>query len=51
MYTFNLSMQEAEEDGSLWVPNQPGLHNKRQDSQDYIVRLSQNNMNNKNKNE
>ena len=37
---FNSSTQEAEAGGSLWVWNQPWLHNEFQNSQGYVDRLS-----------
>jgi hypothetical protein len=34
-HTFNLSIQEAEAEGSLWVPGQPGLQSEFQNYQGY----------------
>jgi hypothetical protein len=37
---FNLSTQEAEVSGSLWIQDQAGLYGGFQASQDYTVRFS-----------
>lgn len=41
MPTFNLSIQEAKADGSLWIQAQPSLHSEVQATQSNIIRLPQ----------
>lgn len=42
VYIYNSSTQEAETGRMLQVQSQPGLHREFQESQDYVIKPSQN---------